>query len=202
MHVGHLRYLKAAARLGQLTVILNSDAWLKRKKGYAFLPWADRAELIQAYGFVQAVLPVDDEDGTCCKALDALRPDIFAKGGDRNESNTPEKSLCDHLGIRFVCGLGSKERSSSEIVERKWGNYSFLHVADDYRVKLLRVNPWQATSLQYHNERAEHWIFPKSGQYKHFGIGEIHKLTNDSDEMLEVVEVQTGNCSEEDIVRL
>jgi len=44
LHVGHLRMMQEASQHGKLTVIINSDEWLFRKKGYVFMPWAERAE--------------------------------------------------------------------------------------------------------------------------------------------------------------
>lgn len=121
-HVGHLRYLKAAAEYGDLIVILNSDAAAVRKKGYCLMPWAERAELIKAYSFVKDVVPVDDADGTVVKALAQIRPDTFCKGGDRGPGNTPEQEACGHLGIEIVFGVGGndKAQSSSKLVANSW----------------------------------------------------------------------------------
>ena len=109
LHVGHLRHLQAAAKLGELTVALNSDAWLLSKKGYVFEPWEQRAEIIAAYDFVRFVVPFDDSDGTACEALRGLKPDIFAKGGDRGPGNTPEATLCAELGIEVVLTFRAEE---------------------------------------------------------------------------------------------
>ena len=48
VHVGHLRMIKAAAKIGRVVIILNSDDWLLRKKGYIFMPFEERAEIINA----------------------------------------------------------------------------------------------------------------------------------------------------------
>ena len=61
LHVGHLRMMQEAAQHGLLTVIINSDEWLLRKKGYAFMPWEERAELIESYDFVNQVVKAQDE---------------------------------------------------------------------------------------------------------------------------------------------
>jgi len=122
IHVGHLRMLQEASIYGRLIVVVNSDAWLNRKKGYNFMTWEDRAEIIRGFTGVSEVLPVDDSDGTVCDALREYRPDIFANGGDRVNSNTPEKKVCEELGIEMLWNIGGgKIRSSSELVQNVEG---------------------------------------------------------------------------------
>ena len=48
IHVGHIRMIQAAANYGEVTVVVNSDDWLMRKKGYVFMPFAERCEVLQA----------------------------------------------------------------------------------------------------------------------------------------------------------
>lgn len=117
IHVGHLRMMKEAAEHGKLTVVINSDAWLKRKKGYVFMPWEERAELISALSCVDKVIEAKDDDRTVCETLKELRPDIFANGGDRGVNTTPEAKLCEELGIELMWSIGgAKVRSSSKLV--------------------------------------------------------------------------------------
>ncbi len=117
IHVGHLRMMKEAAEHGKLTVVINSDAWLKRKKGYVFMPWEERAELISALSCVDKVIEAKDDDRTVCETLKELRPDIFANGGDRGVNTTPEAKLCEELGIELMWNIGGgKVRSSSKLV--------------------------------------------------------------------------------------
>ena len=94
LHVGHLRMMREAAVYGKLTVIINSDDWLLRKKGYIFMPWEERAEIIGAYNFVEQVVEAKDDDRTVVESLRELMPDIFANGGDRLNNNTPEAIFC------------------------------------------------------------------------------------------------------------
>jgi len=118
LHVGHLRMIKEAARHGKLIVVVNSDEWLLRKKGYNFMSWEDRKELIESYSEVWKVESVDDSDNTVCEALRRERPDFFANGGDRAIGNTPEKEVCEELGIKMLWNIGGdKIRSSSDIVK-------------------------------------------------------------------------------------
>jgi cytidyltransferase-like protein len=117
LHVGHLRMMQEAAQHGLLTVIINSDEWLLRKKGYVFMPWEERAELIESYDFVNQVVKAQDEDRTVVKSLDELRPDIFANGGDRGNINTPEARFCRENNIEMMFGIGGgKIQSSSTMV--------------------------------------------------------------------------------------
>ena len=119
LHVGHLDLFDSAARYGRLVVILNSDEFLIRKKGYRFMPWQDRARVILALNIVTAVTPVDDADGTVSEALRRVRPDYFCNGGDRTEPNEAEDAICRELDIHQLFNVGGgKTRSSSEIIGR------------------------------------------------------------------------------------
>ncbi len=119
LHIGHVEYLEKAKKLGtKLVVILNSDDFLVRKKGQAFMPFAERKRILEALRCVDEVIPCIDEDQSVCKTLELLKPDIFAKGGDRTSGNIPEKEVCDRLGINIVDGLGEKIQSSSSLIEK------------------------------------------------------------------------------------
>ncbi len=123
---------QAARKLGdKLVVILNNDNWLEAKKGFAFMPEKERAEIIDSFAFVDKVYITkhgkNDPDRSVCKALTALKPAIFANGGDRNKKDAanPKSSLykdintCKALGIEMVfnIGKGGKIQSSSWLVE-------------------------------------------------------------------------------------
>ena len=202
LHEGHVECISRAAEHGEVIAVVNSDAWLRRKKGYVFQPMAARCAIVRALRGVVAAVPVDDSDGSVCAAIIEHRPAYFANGGDRAQTNTPEVALCESLGIGLLFGLGTKVQSSSSLVERSWGHYEVLHSGDGFRVKLLTLAPGGSTSLQRHERRAEHWIYA-DGRYRHIRKGEIHKLRNDSDKPLTVVEVWTGDKMDEaDIERL
>ena len=118
LHVGHLRMIQEASNFGEVIVVVNSDAWLMRKKGYVFMTFDDRCEIIKGITGVKKVVGVDDSDGTVVEAIQTHEPDIFGNGGDRTMKNTPETTICDKLEIETLWGLGGgKIRSSSEIVE-------------------------------------------------------------------------------------
>jgi D-beta-D-heptose 7-phosphate kinase/D-beta-D-heptose 1-phosphate adenosyltransferase len=120
VHIGHIRMIKDASRYGDVMVIINSDDWLMRKKGYVFMPWKERAEIMGNIKGVTIVTQVDDSDGTVCEALRRHRPDAFANGGDRKEKNTPEMDVCEELGIQMMWAIGgsNKPQSSSWLVDK------------------------------------------------------------------------------------
>jgi len=117
VHIGHLRMIEEAAQHGQVIVIVNSDDWLMRKKGYIFMPFRERCEILQGFAAVHETTHVDDADGTVCEALRRLKPTFFANGGDRKTDNTPEMDVCDAEGIQLLWGIGGgKIQSSSDLV--------------------------------------------------------------------------------------
>ena len=116
LHVGHLEYLEMAKQLGdKLIVIINSDKQAELKKGKSFMSENDRVEIIGALKCVDEVFLSIDEDKSVCKSLEAIKPDIFANGGDRSLSEIPETAVMEKYNIKMVDGLGEKIRSSSEI---------------------------------------------------------------------------------------
>jgi len=119
VHAGHIRLIRAAAEHGNVIVIANSDEWLFRKKGFVFMPFEARAEILNAVKGVVIVDSVDDSDGTVCDAIYRHRPTYFANGGDRGRSNTPEQSVCEDLGVELLWGIGGDKKlaSSSDLVE-------------------------------------------------------------------------------------
>ena len=118
IHKGHVRMILEASKYGEVIVILNSDEWLVRKKGYKFMSWEERAEIIRAIKGVKDVVRVDDFDGTVCEALIRIKPNFFGNGGDRKSDNTPEGKVCEDLGIEMIWGMGGEKiQSSSELVK-------------------------------------------------------------------------------------
>ena len=114
LHVGHLECLKLAKQLGdKLIVIINSDFQAKLKKGKSFMSEQDRMKIISSLECVDEVFLSIDQDKTQCESLKYLKPNIFAKGGDRLKSEIPESKICKELGIQIIDRLGSKIRSSS-----------------------------------------------------------------------------------------
>jgi len=206
LHGGHLEYLRLAAQLGKVTVALNSDAWLIKKKGYVFMGWEERSRILEALKYVDRVVAVDDKDGSVNDAIIRCRPNLFANGGDRGPSNTAESELCRQLGIGTVFNLGGKVQSSSwlvsktKTVQRDWGTYDVLFDSPNMKVKAMRMLPGKETSKQRHLMRDEYWFF-EHGTSDHVKAGEWHQLKNDTEKELVVIEVQTGVCEEDDIQR-
>lgn len=123
IHVGHVRMIQESAKYGDVIVVANSDNWLFRKKGYNFMSFKERKEILLSLKGVVEVVAVDDADGTVCSALREYRPTYFANGGDRKIDNTPEKVLCEELGIEMLWNVGGEKiQSSSELVETVQNN--------------------------------------------------------------------------------
>lgn len=172
LHSGHIEYFKAAKELGDhLVVGVNSDAWLARKKGKAFMPFEERCAIIKELDCVNEVIGFDDNDDTACGAIFQVLSTvgsqtkvIFANGGDRTKDNIPEMIYDD---VEFVFGVGgeNKKNSSSWILkewsqpttERAWGKYTILDKGDGWQVKQLEFYEEHALSDQRHFKRSEHW---------------------------------------------
>lgn len=175
LHVGHARMFTAAKKLGdRLVVIMNNDNWLRRKKGFVFMPEMERVELLRQLTAVDDVILTtheeNDVDTSVCTALSELRPHIFANGGDRGPDSIPEYSLCKDLDIEmaFNVGDGGKVQSSSWMIadaldairttERPWGSFKNHHSMPGVHLKTLHVKPDAKLSLQRHKNRSETWV--------------------------------------------
>jgi D-beta-D-heptose 7-phosphate kinase/D-beta-D-heptose 1-phosphate adenosyltransferase len=120
IHVGHIEYLKLAKNLGtKLIVILNNDEQAKLKKGKSFMPLEERKIILESLKFVDEVFISIDKDSTVCKSLEKIKPNIFAKGGDRFSNEIPEAKICKELNIKIIDGLGEKIQSSSNLTKIK-----------------------------------------------------------------------------------
>ncbi len=122
VHKGHIRLLKEASQLGDwLVVMLNSDKQLIKKKGKTFYPsQEERKDIIEAIKYVDEVIIDPDDDLTCEKAIELVRPNIYAKGGDRTPENVAQIEIetCQKIGCKIVYGVGgSKVQSSSWLVK-------------------------------------------------------------------------------------
>jgi D-beta-D-heptose 7-phosphate kinase/D-beta-D-heptose 1-phosphate adenosyltransferase len=238
LHSGHIEYFKAAKQLGNLLIVgINSDAWLTRKKGRAFMPAVERKAIIENLYQVHKVIEFDDSDNSAVDAIKKVKDMfprdkiVFANGGDRTKDNIPEMVVDD---VEFVFGVGgtNKANSSSWILDewrapktsRAWGYYRVLHEVDSHvKLKELTVNPKTCLSMQRHQNRAEHWFVAEGtatvysidhsshmdllGEYTqhqhiHINRTQWHKLCNETNQPLRVIEIQYGeNCVEEDIER-
>ena len=122
------------------------------------------------------------------------------------------KQLVDQLEIH-----NREERINHCFVYRPWGSYETLETKPGYKVKHIVVNPGASLSLQMHKKRTEHWTVIKgvalvTCDNKEFEVypnestliplGSRHRLTNTSNEPVEIIEVQIGDyLGEDDIIR-
>ena len=127
IHSGHIKLINDANKYGDVVVLLNSDAWLRNKKGKEFLPFYEREIIMRELKNVINVLSFDDSDKTCIDGLKKARKKylkdniIFANGGDRNNKTTPESVFCEENNIRLLWGIGGNDKSnSSSWILKKW----------------------------------------------------------------------------------
>jgi len=125
LHIGHVELFEEAKKLGdKLVVILNNDNWLRAKKHHIFMHQAERKGIIEALRVVDKVVltkhSANPKDMSVCQALEELKPNIFANGGDRTKKNIPEVSLCQKIGAQMVFGIGpsGKVQSSSWLLSK------------------------------------------------------------------------------------
>jgi D-beta-D-heptose 7-phosphate kinase/D-beta-D-heptose 1-phosphate adenosyltransferase len=233
IHSGHIDYFNSAKELGdRLVVGLNSDSWLERKKGQAFMPITERVCIIENLKMVDNVILFNDNDNTAIEAIrnvQMLYPDdqiIFANGGDRTATNIPELSVPNVI-FKFGVGGNSKKNSSSwilnnwlgERVKRIWGEWRVLsQINNTVKTKELIVQPGQKLSMQRHKHRTEFWFVAQGKARVHWDMGytdikplgtikihanEWHQLENIGSNILHVVEIQHGeSCEESDIERV
>ena len=121
VHEGHLDHILKASYLGDfLFVITHPEETLIAKKGYYLQTFKVRSMLLEGLlklmGIKGLVIMADDRDGTVAKTLERLKPDIFAKGGDRRDDSCMppnEVAVCQKYGIQIVYGCGDLLGSSS-----------------------------------------------------------------------------------------
>jgi rfaE bifunctional protein nucleotidyltransferase chain/domain len=119
LHVGHVRYLRAAKQLGgRLIVAVNSDASTRAIKGEGRprVPGDERAELLAALSDVDAVTIFDAPDVT--ELVRLLRPDIHAKGTDYTAESVPERDVVLACGGRVAIVGDPKDHSTTDLLRR------------------------------------------------------------------------------------
>ncbi len=128
LHVGHVRYLSQARELGDVPIaIVNNDEQVKLKGSVPFMSEQDRLEILSGLKAVDAAVLSLDVDRTVCRTILHVMKEfgregarwIFAKGGDRVESNTPEKQLCQEMGVEMVFHVGGDKIQSSRTLLRR-----------------------------------------------------------------------------------
>jgi D-glycero-beta-D-manno-heptose 1-phosphate adenylyltransferase len=117
LHVGHVRYLEAARALGDLLVVgINADEQVRHLKGPGrpFVSERERAEVIASLRAVDLVTIFPEP--TVAALLQALRPDIHAKGTDYTVETVPEREIVRAYGGRVAIVGDAKDHSSSQMV--------------------------------------------------------------------------------------
>lgn len=117
IHVGHVRYLSGAKELGGFLVVgVNSNRQVKLLKGDGrpYMPENERAEIIAAFRFVDAVTIFDEP--TVEDLLKDLRPDFHAKGTDYTTETVPERDIVRSLGGRVAIVGDPKDHSSTNLI--------------------------------------------------------------------------------------
>ena len=182
LHSGHIALIKSAAHIGVYNLVcigLNSDAWLYRKKGFVFMPFEERKEILENIVSVHKVISFDDSDDSSCDAIERcvshypyLEKIIFCNGGDRTEQNIPELDFKPrgNVKVEFAFGVGGtdKKNSSSALVKvelggpaltiREWGSWKVLSDDGTSKVKELSILPGKSLSIQRHFKRSELWF--------------------------------------------
>ena len=243
VHDGHIRMFRSAAlKYDKVFVGLNSDDWLTRKKGAAFMPFDVRKNILESIKYIDFVYSFDDSDDTAIELINDMNynwGDIastitFGNGGDRKDGNYPELNFCRDMNILIDDDIGGTDKvnSSSDFLanwkykpmKREWGLYEILSDYKTAKVKELVVNPQSQLSWQTHEARSELW-FVREGKgtvyystdtegkqiqkkilhkndYFSIPVGRWHQLSNETKELLSIIEIQYGtNCSESDILR-
>jgi rfaE bifunctional protein nucleotidyltransferase chain/domain len=117
LHVGHIRYLEAARRLGDILVVgINSDEQVKGLKGAnrPLMPENERAEIVAALRFVDLVTIFGEP--TVAELIRAIRPDVHAKGTDYTEETVPEREIVREYGGRTAIVGDPKDHSTTALI--------------------------------------------------------------------------------------
>ena len=128
VHKGHIRMFEAAKSFPSRVVVgLNSDDWLRKKKGEPFMAWEERKEILDSIKYIDCVYRFDDSDGSACDLIRIVKKEnldvddikiYFGNGGDRTSANSPEVDYCSKNAIDVLWGLGGeKVQSSSDLIK-------------------------------------------------------------------------------------
>jgi cytidyltransferase-like protein len=199
LHSGHIEYLKAAKALGNVLIVgVNSDAWLIRKKGWAFMPGPERVAIIENLKFVDHCILFNDDDDTAVEAIHnakVLYPNsqiIFANGGDRTADNIPEMTVED---VVFEFGIGGEDKkNSSSWILQNWTKSKLVritlsnrdessHYEIDFKLRNTDISrKWLIEldefikSKQNVDDDERFYNFPYSKYTKSFVIEELKKI--------------------------
>ena len=140
--------------------------------------------------------------------------------------NTPDALLISKMDeikdisqlLAQLKSLSKKELTDNNLVYRPWGYFNSISCHDNYQIKIISLNPGAKISLQKHEHRSEHWVVISGvatitlgekifdlqiNQSTFIPPGEIHRLSNNQNSELKIIEIQTGDYfGEDDIVRI
>ena len=123
LHVGHVRYLQAAAaEADRLVVAVNADSSVRRLKGEGrpILDEGARAELVAALRGVDYVVIFADD--TVGPLLTRLKPDVHCKGTDYTVESVPERAIVQAYGGRTAIVGDPKDHSTRDLLARLAGD--------------------------------------------------------------------------------
>ena len=118
IHVGHLRYLQAAKKLGDLLVVgINSDSSVRKLKGEKrpLIPENERAEMLAGLNCVDYVVIFPELEPI--SLLSELKPDIHVKGGDYTIEQVIERKVVEENGGKVIVGLNIAGKSTTNIIQ-------------------------------------------------------------------------------------
>lgn len=119
LHIGHVQYLKAAKKLGDvLLVAVNSDNSVRKLKGEGrpIIPLKERLEVLAALEAVDLVTSFSAV--TCEKVIDNIRPDIYVKGGDYTRDTLPESEIVSQVGAKLEFINIDENQSTTKIIKK------------------------------------------------------------------------------------
>jgi rfaE bifunctional protein nucleotidyltransferase chain/domain len=119
LHVGHIRYLEDAKKLGDVLIVaLNSDSSTRKLKGQGrpVMSLEERAEIISSIQAVDYVTYFEEKKAD--RILSILKPDIHAKGTDYSAANVPEKDIVASFGGKTVIDGDPKNHSTKDIIRK------------------------------------------------------------------------------------
>lgn len=126
VHKGHVRMILAASEECEMLVVgVNSDDWLRRKKGKEFMTFDERVEIMSSFKGVGYAVGFDDSDNSASDLIRKTRslyPNAsiaFANGGDRIHENVPEVQVCFDNNVEMIWNVGGgKIQSSSDLIKK------------------------------------------------------------------------------------
>lgn len=120
IHEGHIEMIKASASQSDgVILLLNSDEWLRRKKGQEFMNFKTRSIICENLKGVVDVLAFNDDDNSASDGIAKVREKypnaklVFANGGDRTKENIPEQPICDKCNVELKYGVGGENKANS-----------------------------------------------------------------------------------------